>query len=143
MAKDSLISKILNSFFFKQATQKAGGYVGNVTKLMGLARNVAQKLNNQGIKGSLAGTLVHVQLLTRMVKAYASGEYRDISMKSLLAVVAVLIYFISPIDIIPDFLPIIGLTDDVALIVWLIMNLSDEIAKFNEWEKNEKTIKIG
>lgn len=143
MTKESLISKILSSFFFKQAKQKAGGYTGNVSKLMELAGNVAKKLKMQGVKGSLAGTMSQVLLLSRMVKAYAKGEYRDISGKSLIAIVAVLIYFISPVDLVPDFLPIIGLTDDVALIVWLIKNLSDEIGKFNEWEKSEKTIKIG
>tara|TARA_R110002124_G_scaffold226956_2_gene392181 strand:+ start:412 stop:840 length:429 start_codon:yes stop_codon:yes gene_type:complete len=142
MAKDSLISKILDSVFFKHAKNKAGGYTSNVSKLMQLAGNVAQKLNREGVKGSLSGALAQVQILTRMVKAYAKGEYREVSLKSMVSIVAVLIYFISPVDVVPDFLPVIGLTDDVALIMWLIKNLADEIGKFNTWEKNEKTIKI-
>ena len=37
-----------------------------------------------------------------------------------------MIYFISPIDVIPDFLPIIGLTDDLALTMWLFTSLKEE-----------------
>jgi uncharacterized membrane protein YkvA (DUF1232 family) len=55
----------------------------------------------------------------------------------------VLIYFVSPIDLVPDFLPVIGITDDVALVVWLIKTLGDDVRKFSDWEKNEKTINIG
>ena len=143
MDNDSLIKRILKSAFFKQAENKAGRYASNASRLYKLVGDVAGKLNTAGLKGNLAGVQQNVLLLVRMVKAYASGEYRGVEWKSMLSIVAVLIYFVSPIDLIPDFLPIIGITDDVALIVWLIKNLSDEIQKFSAWEKNEKTINIG
>jgi len=101
------------------------------------------KLQTVGFKGNMAEFQSSVQLLIRMVRAYASGEYKGLPWKSLLSIVAVLIYFISPIDIIPDFLPIIGITDDVALVIWLIKTLGSDINKFSEWEKHEKTINIG
>lgn len=42
-------------------------------------------------------------------------------------VVAALIYFISPIDSIPDFSPFIGFLDDLGVIAWTIKFLGDEI----------------
>lgn len=143
MDNDSLITKILKSVFFKNAKGKAGRYAGNASRLMELAQQVMGKLNTVGFKGNMAEFQSSVQLLIRMVKAYASGEYKGLPWKSLVSIVAVLIYFISPIDIIPDFLPLIGITDDIALVVWLIKTLGSDVNKFSEWEKQEKTINIG
>lgn len=143
MADDSLLTRILQSVFFRNAKGKAGKYAGNTTRLIELAKEVVNKLQTVGVKGNLAEFQSGVQLLIRMVRAYASGEYRAISWKSMVSIVAVLIYFVSPIDLIPDFLPVIGITDDVALVIWLIKTLGDEIQKFGDWEKQEKTINIG
>ena len=143
MDNDSLITKILKSVFFKNAKGKAGRYAGNASRLMELAQQVIGKLNTVGFKGNMAEFQSSVRLLIRMVKAYASGEYKGLPWKSLVSIVAVLIYFISPIDIIPDFLPLIGITDDIALVLWLIKTLGSDINKFSEWEKQEKTINIG
>jgi len=138
-----MISRILQSIFFRNATGKAGRYVRNSGRLVELAKEVLGKLQHVGFKGNLAEFQTSVQMLIRMVKAYASGEYKGLPWKSLISIVAVLIYFVSPIDFIPDFLPVIGITDDVALVVWLIKTLGDDVRKFSEWEKREKTINIG
>lgn len=143
MNDESLISRILHSIFFRKATGKAGRYASNTSRLFELIKDVAGKLQTVGFKGNLAEFQSSVQLLIRMVKAYSSGAYKNLPWKSLVSIVAVLIYFVSPIDLIPDFLPVIGITDDVALVLWLIKTLGDDIRKFSEWEKNEKTINIG
>jgi uncharacterized membrane protein YkvA (DUF1232 family) len=143
MNEESMISRILQSIFFRNATGKAGRYARNSGRLVELAKEVLGKLQNVGFKGNLTEFQTSVQLLIRMVRAYASGEYKGLPWKSLISIVAVLIYFVSPIDLIPDFLPVIGITDDVALVVWLIKTLGDDVRKFSEWEKREKTIYIG
>jgi len=143
MDNESLITRILKSVFFKNAKGKAGKYAGNATRLFELAKDVMGKLKGVGFKGNLAEFQANVQLLIRMVRAFASGEYKGLPWKSMVSIVAVLLYFVSPIDIIPDFLPVIGITDDVALVIWLIKTLGSDINKFREWEKNEKTINIG
>lgn len=142
MANDSLLNRILKSVFFKSAESKAKSYAGNSSRLLDLVSNVARKMSSGGLKTNLSEVKVHLQLLTRMVRSYARGEYRAVSWQSMASIVAVLVYFVSPIDVIPDFLPVLGLTDDVALVLWLMRNMSGELMKYNEWEKNEKTIKI-
>jgi uncharacterized membrane protein YkvA (DUF1232 family) len=143
MKDESMISQILKSVFFKNATGKAGRYAQNSSRLFQLVKDAVAKLQKVGFKGNLSEFQTNVQLLIRMVRAYASGEYRDLPWKSLLSIVAVLIYFVSPIDLIPDFLPFIGVTDDIALVVWLIKTLHSDVKKFGEWEKEAKTINIG
>jgi uncharacterized membrane protein YkvA (DUF1232 family) len=143
MNDESMISRILKSIFFKNAEGKAGRYAKNSTRLLELAKEVIGKLQKVGFKDNLSEFQNGVQLLIRMVRAYAGGEYKGLPWKSLLSIVAVLIYFVSPIDLIPDFLPVIGITDDIALVVWLLKTLSEDVRKFSDWEKNEKTINIG
>ena len=48
--------------------------------------------------------------------------------------VAILLYFVSPIDLIPDFIPLIGGLDDVLLLGFLIKIIDKEIERFLTWE---------
>jgi uncharacterized membrane protein YkvA (DUF1232 family) len=41
-------------------------------------------------------------LMGRLVSAYARGRYMAISFRALLAVVAALLYFVNPLDLVPD-----------------------------------------
>lgn len=45
-------------------------------------------------------------------------------------VVAALIYFISPVDAIPDFTPLMGFLDDIGVIAWTIRFLGREITDY-------------
>jgi uncharacterized membrane protein YkvA (DUF1232 family) len=137
MNKEDLITRVLKSIFFKSATRKAGKYAGKGLAVLELlrealtkAKNVADK-QNKGVGQVLAEKIT---MLSRMVKAYISGDYKIIPWSSIVKIIAVLIYFISPIDFIPDFLPVIGLTDDLALVVWLFSSLQEDFANFEAWE---------
>ncbi|WP_338872429.1 YkvA family protein [Spirosoma sp. SC4-14] len=153
MANKSLISRILNSIFFKRANVGAVRYARNSRSLYNLIREALDK--SGGLSGAnIAAFREQLNIVTRLLRAYASGEYRQIPWKTLIRMIAVLIYFVSPIDILPDFLPIVGLSDDIALMLWLFSGIKDDIEKFRQWEGSAatmaedvphrvKTIKIG
>jgi uncharacterized membrane protein YkvA (DUF1232 family) len=46
------------------------------------------------------------------------------------SVVAGLMYFLSPVDAIPDFIPVFGMLDDIAVLAWVMKSLSDELSAF-------------
>ncbi|QQR98441.1 MAG: DUF1232 domain-containing protein [Sphingobacteriales bacterium] len=73
--------------------------------------------------------------LGRMLKAWFDGEYKNISTTSIIAVVAAMVYFVNPLDLIPDFIPIIGQIDDMLILGYLIKILNKEIEKFMAWEQ--------
>ncbi|GAB3168582.1 YkvA family protein [Telluribacter humicola] len=143
MANSSLITRVLRSIFFSKALGKAGRLSKNKAALLLLVQQVLQKSNQKGMRNGLTDVIDQLQLLVRMVRSYASGEYRGIATSSFVKVVASLIYFVSPIDLIPDFLPIIGIADDLALLGWLFKTLGGEIQKFSAWEKQKQVINIG
>ena len=67
-------------------------------------------------KGPSLGKLKDdVRLLQALCVAWWRGEYRAISSRALLTIVAGLLYFVSPLDAIPDWLPGIGLLDELGL----------------------------
>jgi uncharacterized membrane protein YkvA (DUF1232 family) len=78
-------------------------------------------------------------ILGRLVRAYALGQYRAVPWKTVLKITAALVYFISPIDLLPDLLPITGLTDDFGVLLWVYNSVSGEIEKFLTWEKSRFT----
>jgi uncharacterized membrane protein YkvA (DUF1232 family) len=47
---------------------------------------------------------------------------------------------LDPFDVIPDFIPFLGLTDDATVIGLAISRLRHELNKYEDWE-NEITIK--
>lgn len=59
----------------------------------------------------------------------------------MMLVVAALLYFVSPIDAVPDFLVGIGLLDDAAVLAFLYKTIKEEIDHYMEWEEKEQTIK--
>jgi len=72
--------------------------------------------------------------LARMLSAWFKGDYKNISTKSIIAVVAALIYFVNPLDLIPDFIPVIGQIDDIFILGYLVRTLNKEIERFMAWE---------
>jgi uncharacterized membrane protein YkvA (DUF1232 family) len=141
MEKSSLLSRVLKSVFFRSAGGRAYRTAKNSRSILKLVQDALQK--SGGLSGANAGIRAQLSLLTRLLKAYASGEYREIPWKTLLRMLAVLIYFVSPLDFIPDLLPVIGLTDDIALLVWLFSSVKDDLEKFAQWESRKDIIPIG
>ncbi|MCU0341460.1 MAG: YkvA family protein [Spirosomaceae bacterium] len=141
MSTENLLTRVLKSVFFEKATGKAGRYIKNSSRLFQLLKDVLTK--SKSLRGEgMDGVRDRLNLLVRMLRAYATGQYRTIPWKSLTRVAAVLLYFISPIDVLPDIIPVVGLTDDVALIMWLFSAISDDLEAFRQWDKTQNTIQI-
>lgn len=136
MANKDLITRVLESIFFKKATGKAGKLAGNSFLILKLLKDALKKASEtNGNKGVVDLILTKITLLGRLLKAYVQGQYRHVPTETLLKILATFIYFISPIDLIPDFLPGLGLTDDLALLGWVMKSVTNDLDKFEEWEK--------
>ena len=72
--------------------------------------------------------------MIRLIRAYANGSYREIPVASLLMVLVAVIYFVSPIDLIPDFIPVAGYIDDALVVSLAINQVKIDLDAFMQWE---------
>lgn len=78
-------------------------------------------------------------LIGRLLKAQALGKYSMKSYRFLIILTAAILYFINPIDLIPDFVVGLGLTDDLAILTWVFKAAADELNAFKAWEIQHTT----
>ena len=132
----------MENTFFQIATKRAAKLLGKRSRLLLLLAQLADKLRRVNWRTINKGSIKEkFSILGRMSKAYILGHYREVPWRSMLVVVAAIVYFVSPIDLIPDFIPITGLSDDFAVLLWVYSNVSVEIDKFLRWER-EKLLSI-
>ena len=77
-------------------------------------------------------------LLFRLLKAWKDGNYRGLSLRTFASLVAALIYVLSPVDFMPDFIPGIGLIDDAAVLAFLLHSMAQDLAAFQAWEQQSR-----
>ncbi len=75
-------------------------------------------------------------LLLRLLKAWKHGSYRGLSVRTVASIAVSILYILSPVDAIPDFIPGIGLIDDAAILALLLHSLAQDLAAFRLWEQN-------
>ena len=128
-------SDVAGSAVFKKFLGVAQSYISQPTRLKTLLTDAYQKAAEKNEVGHLAHEAwTTLQSLFRLIRTSASGEYTGVPATTVVAAVAVLIYFLSPIDLIPDFIPVLGMLDDMALVAWFSSSVKHELDKFHEWE---------
>jgi len=132
----SFIDRILDSKYFKEALQKGEDIIQkDQLGLLNLIKRALQKVTETASNSNLTVVKLlnhYVILFSQLVKAYIQGTYRKLPAIALAKIAAVLIYFISPFDFIPDVLPIIGFTDDLALVLWVGKSIKNELDEFEK-----------
>ncbi|QXH52832.1 DUF1232 domain-containing protein [Pseudomonas fakonensis] len=94
-------------------------------------------------KGPKLGQLREdVRLMQALCLAWWRGEYRAVSPKALVTIVAGLLYFVSPLDAIPDWLLGVGFLDDIAVLGWVLKTVADELARFKAWRASQVPEKL-
>ena len=131
--KGLIISKTL---LFRYLLLQAGSFLRKPERVLSLADRAADHVRRYQGVGDFAGDVVAgVKQLIRMVRAYARGEYEGISRTQVVLIIGAILYFLTPVDIIPDAIPFLGLLDDISLFAWLVMTIGEEMQEFAEWEQ--------
>lgn len=105
-------------------------------KVKSLIRDVKNKIDRITKDSEERESFVYqLQVLIRMIRAHFQGKYQAFSMPTIIALVFSLIYFITPVDLIPDFIPALGFTDDISLVYIIFRNFADDISQFKAWEE--------
>lgn len=132
--KDTLFNKLVTNLFESEAEQHS--------KDKGKASQLVQKASKKASKNqnSLNGVWSTLQTFIQMIKAWVKGEYKEIPYRTLIMILIGLLYFVSPIDLIPDFILGLGLIDDVAVISFLMKGIKKDLQSFKDWQNKKANI---
>jgi uncharacterized membrane protein YkvA (DUF1232 family) len=130
--------KISKNIIFSFLTQKAARLMGTPGKIGLVLHDAYQKLTTaDSTKSGFVQIKEMMFTLIRLVRNFINGSYRQISTKTIVIGLATLLYLISPLDLVPDFIPALGLMDDLSLMAWFIRAFQQELAKYQEWESQQ------
>ena len=79
--------------------------------------------------------LADVPAVISLIRSYIRKEYKDVPIGSIIAALAAILYVVSPVDLIPDFIPGVGMLDDAAVFVACWKMIHDDVDKYQAWRK--------
>ena len=81
----------------------------------------------------LKGIWDYLELLLSMLYDSYNGKY-PVPKKTVLVITVALMYLISPVDILPDIIPLLGFADDVAVLAFAFGLIKDDLENYRAWK---------
>lgn len=106
----------------------------DILKVLTNSDNIFEKLKD----GPLKEFASHLKTLISMLKDYKNGDYNEIPWSAITIITATLLYVISPIDVIPDVIPVIGLADDAFVVTICLKMITTDIEKYKEFKEQQQ-----
>ena len=102
----------------------------DIQKVFDNERKIMRKMDNSSLKEFIED----VKLFFCMLKDFFTKEYTDVPVGTIVAIVCALLYVLSPIDLIPDFLPVIGYLDDAGVVTLCVKSVKVDLEKYKEFK---------
>lgn len=124
---------IKQAFYAMQG--QATNVVGNTAQLNNLVDELFKVLS-QAAK-SLGNCVGDLKTMGEMASDYTNGTYKEVPQSTIIAIVVAIIYVVSPVDLIPDFVPAIGYADDIALVAFVLDKVHGDVERYREWKEQQ------
>ena len=111
------------------------------SKLKTLVGSAGDKLNSA--HAGIQSVRNDARTLRDLVRAWMRREYRDVPWSPLLLPAGALVYFVNPLDAIPDIVPATGLIDDAGVIGFVLASVKNDIEKFRKWQSDSAVVVTG
>lgn len=120
----------------KQAEAEVMKYAGKVS-----GDDVASTVKQEGVFKKLFSCVEklseykdEVALVFSMLKDYVSGKYTKVPWRTIAVLVGSLAYVLTPIDLIPDFIPVIGWSDDCLALAGALSFAKMDLEEYKAWK---------
>ena len=113
----------------KQAEEYSNDKSRVGTLLSGAERKAVRDRDRLGEIWDTLGALI------RLLRAWARGRYSVVPWRTLVFALAGILYFLDPLDIIPDPIPVIGYVDDAAVLAFVLRAIRKDVERFLAWER--------
>lgn len=122
-------------YFKKGGWTAAGRYYathpGKLKELFATAKRYATKDGLRAVKDEFL-------FICQYIRAIFTGQYKEYNFFNLTVIIGALVYVVSPADIMPDFMPAIGLIDDAAILLWATHEFADELDRYRFFLKRQE-----
>ena len=81
-----------------------------------------------------------VELTGNLLRDYWNGIYRELPWTTIAALGFAIAYLLNPFDLIPDFVPGLGLLDDAATLALVFKAFSYDLQAYAEWKSNHEEL---
>ena len=115
---------------FEASKVKAKKIISDPDKMARLLLKLEEKLK---LIPKVGDKLANIPVLVSLFRSYMNNEYTDLPIGTIIALVAALVYFVSPIDLVPDPIPGIGLVDDALVIAICMSQIDSDVKEYREW----------
>ncbi len=115
---------------YESGKREAEQILNDPDKMEVFLQRLEQKLDEVPLVGE---QLSMVPVMISMIKSYVKGEYRECPVSTIVAMIASLLYLISPKDIIKDSIPVLGLLDDIAVIYLSWKYVIGDVDAYQKW----------
>ena len=118
--------------YYESFEKKAEKIITNADKTSKLINDAMEKVNKI-IKGPVEEIWDNLLVFFDLMSDWLKGNYRNIPIGSIIMIVASIIYFLTPFDIIPDFIVGLGYIDDMSIISYTFRQIQTDIDKYQVW----------
>jgi len=102
----------------------------DIERVLEKEQDIEEKVQKSG---SLRQYFNVVKSMYGLVKSYWKGEYREIPWFTIAAIVTALLYVFNPLDVLPDVIPFLGLTDDALILAVCLKLVQQDLDDFELW----------
>ena len=121
---------------FEQAKKRASKILSQPERMNRLLSTSKDKLSRLELQEQdFKGILGIIRAFIRMLKAFKNGQFA-VPWATIIMIVAALVYFVVPLDMFPDFIPIGGYIDDFTIILAIFRKVKDDVVAFQAWERS-------
>ena len=120
---------------FEKNSQTAKELLKDEDKVEKLLLQIEDKFEEIPIVGS---KLACIPTLVSLVRSYINKEYTEAPLGSIISIITAMLYVVSPVDLIPDNIPVLGQLDDVAVIAFCWPLIDNDVKNYEEWRKKKQ-----
>lgn len=121
-------SKSVLKLFSTTALISAYGILKSTKNLNELVDTASKEIDSG--KKKILSIHSEIRVLIAMLKSWVKGDYTDIPWMTLLLSVGALVYFVNPLDAVPDIVPAVGLLDDATVIGFVLASIKQDLQNF-------------
>lgn len=123
-----------------KAAKALSAVINGTGKTLEFIDKAARKLEPLTGLPIIGGTIADVQDIISMLDDYYHGRYKKIPVTALLGSLGILAYLVSPIDLVPDNIPLLGFVDDAFVINTVVTLCVDkELERYRQWRTDTAT----